>query len=74
MSKVREIPVRDANGDELTVYEFQDWRYLSKVRRLKLCTGETVEAAGDGFVVSATGERLTRIETMPEARSDESAS
>ncbi len=61
MSKVREIPVRDANGDELTLYEIQDHRYFSKVRRLKLCTGETVEAKGDELVVSGTGEKLIQL-------------
>jgi hypothetical protein len=61
VSYVRSIPVRDANGDQLTVYEFQDRRFIRKVRRLKLCTGETVERVdGDTFAL-ATGERLTRV-------------
>jgi hypothetical protein len=61
-SNVKAIPVRDANGDELTLYEFQDWRYLSKVRRLKLCTGELVESVDEAtFKIVGSGERLTRI-------------
>jgi hypothetical protein len=58
---VREVPVRDANGDELTLYEIQDRRFLSKIRRLKLCTGETVEAKGNELVVSRTGEKLIQL-------------
>jgi hypothetical protein len=56
---VREIPVVDGNGDELVVYEFVDRRFIKKVRRLKLCTGEHVERAGDSFVVVGSGEKLT---------------
>ena len=62
-SNVTAIPVRDANGDTLTLYEFQDWRYMSKVRRLKLCTGELVERVDDAtFQIVSSGERLTRAE------------
>jgi hypothetical protein len=59
VSRVTAIPVRDANGVELTVYQFEDRRFLHKVRRLKLDTGEMVERSGDGFVIVSTGERLT---------------
>jgi hypothetical protein len=55
---VRSIPVMDASGADLTVYEFHDRRFLKTVRRMKLCTGELVEELGDGFVVVTTGERL----------------
>jgi hypothetical protein len=55
---VRTIPVRDANGDEFTLYEFQDRRFIRKVRRWKLCTGETVHMIGDQLVVAGTGETL----------------
>jgi len=59
---VRCIPVEDATGQGLTVYEFHDRRFLKKIRRLKLCTGETVAGVGDKtFVIVRTGERLTRI-------------
>jgi hypothetical protein len=58
---VRKVPVTDRNGDELTLYEFQDRRFLRKVRRWKLCTGELVEERGDGFVIAVTGERLTKV-------------
>jgi hypothetical protein len=50
--------VRDANGDDFTVYEFQDRRFLRKVRRLKLCTGEAVEEVDGKLRIAATGERL----------------
>ena len=56
------IPVTDANGDELTVYEFHERRFLRKVRRMKLCTGELVEALDENmFVLVGTGEKLTRV-------------
>ena len=56
------IPVTDANGDELTIYEFHERRFLRKVRRMKLCTGELVEALDDNvFVLVSTGEKLTRV-------------
>lgn len=62
MGIVRTIPVRDANGDELTVYEFQESRFLRKVRRLKLDSGELVEVIGENtFVVVVTGEKLVRL-------------
>ena len=62
-SIAKAIPVRDGNGDELTLYEFQDWRYFSEEHRLKLCTGELVESVDDGatFQVVGSGERLTRV-------------
>lgn len=62
LSRVRSIAVRDANGDQLTVYEFRDRRFLRKVRRMKLCTGEMVELDGNGFVIIGTGERLTPVD------------
>lgn len=61
MGIVRTIPVRDQNGDEFTVYEFQDRRFLRKVRRLKLCNGETVERLGDRLIIVATGEELVQV-------------
>jgi hypothetical protein len=58
----RSIPVKDANGDELTVYEFHERRFLRRVRRMKLCTGELVEAVDeDVFVLVSSGEKLTRV-------------
>jgi hypothetical protein len=60
MGFVRNIPVRDANGDDLTVYEFHDWRIFRRVRRLELCTGESVEEVNGSLVITATGEQLTR--------------
>ena len=62
MSYVRSIPVVDEKGAGLTVYEFRDRRFLTKVRRYKLCTGETVEPAeADTFTVIRTGEELLRV-------------
>lgn len=62
MEYLRGIPVRDGNGDELTVYEFHERRFLRRVRRMKLCTGEPVEPLDDRhFVLVSTGERLTRV-------------
>jgi len=61
VSYVRSIPVRDANGDEFIVYEFQDRRFLRKVRRLKLCTGESVAQDGEALIIAETGEKLVRI-------------
>jgi hypothetical protein len=59
---LRSIPVKDANGDELTVYEFHERRFLRKLRRMELCTGEPVEAVDDQvFVLVSTGEKLTRV-------------
>ena len=58
---MRKFSVRDRNGDQLTVYEFQDQRYLKKVRRLTLCTGEPVKIMNDELVVIGTGERLTPV-------------
>lgn len=66
MSAVKAIPVRDERGDELTVYEFQDRRFLRKVRRLKLCTGETVRRVEGAFVVLGTGDRLTLVKGLPQ--------
>lgn len=65
------IPVRDAKGDELTVYEYRNFvPYLTSLgllrgagqKRLMLDTGEAVTRVNnDTFVISATGERLSRI-------------
>lgn len=62
MAFVRTFPVTDRNGDQLTVYEFQDRRFLKKVRRLKLCTGETVRHIDGDLIVLGTGERLIPVE------------
>lgn len=62
MGYVRSIRVMDANGDEFILHEFQDRRFLRKVRRMKLDTGELVgHVDNDTFVIVGTGERLTRI-------------
>jgi hypothetical protein len=63
--------VRDANGDELTLYEYQQFvphLTMLGVRRgagnkhLVLDTGEPVtRIADDAFLIVATGERLTKI-------------
>lgn len=61
MSGVRKIPVIDANGDELIVYEFQDRRFIRKVRRWVLDTGEPVRPHLDDAFVLPSGELLRRI-------------
>ena len=58
---MRTIAVTDRNGDEFIVYEFHDRRFFRKVRRMTLCTGETVEQLGDQLVIAATGERLKLV-------------
>jgi hypothetical protein len=68
---LRAIPVRDAHGDELTLYEYEPPKsYLTMMglnraggtTRLALDTGEEVRRVDDDdFVIVATGERLTRI-------------
>jgi hypothetical protein len=67
---IRAIRVRDANGDELMLYEYeQASSYLimmglnrSPETRLVLDTGEEATRVDDDtFVLVATGEQLTRI-------------
>jgi hypothetical protein len=67
---IRAIRVRDANGDELTLYEYQQsasylvMMGLNRVpaTRLALDTGEEAERVDDDtFTILATGEKLTRI-------------
>ena len=66
---IRAIRVRDANGDEVTLYEYRPaGSYLTMAlnrgasTRLALDTGEEVERINDDtFAIVATGERLTRI-------------
>ena len=58
MEFVRAIPVRDESGADLLMYEFEEQRFLRKVRRFALCTGEGVEQSGKSFKIAATGEKL----------------
>lgn len=67
---MKAIRVRDANGDELTLFEFRPSTSYRKLltlnrngtNRLALDTGEAVERVDDhNFVIVATGEQLTRI-------------
>ena len=63
-SHFKTIAVLDGNGDQLTLYEIRDRasRFgLWTRKRLELCTGEPVKATSGGFVVVATGEKLTRV-------------
>ena len=62
MTSLKSIPVRDANGDQLTVYEYYEWRFLQKVRRFKLDSGESVQALNDGTFVLPSGEKLIRLD------------
>ena len=68
---IRTIPVRDAHGDALTLYEYEQsgpslismaLNRAAPATRLMLDSGELVERVDDdNFVIIATGERLTRI-------------
>jgi hypothetical protein len=63
-SHFKTIPVLDANGDELTLYEIRERGSLFGLvprKRLELCTGERVTSYGADYVVESTGERLTRV-------------
>ena len=63
-SHFREIAVVDGNGDELTLYEIREGGLLFGLlarKRFQLGTGEHVERRGGGFIVPATGEKLTRV-------------
>jgi hypothetical protein len=44
------------------LYEFQDRRFLRKVRRLKLETGETVQQVDGRLVILATDETLVPVQ------------
>ena len=68
---LKAIRVRDANGDELTLYEYErSTSYLVRMAlnrvsptRLALDTGEEAERVDDGtFVLVRTGEKLARID------------
>jgi hypothetical protein len=68
---IRAIRVRDANGDELTLYEYeQAASYLitmglsrTPATRLALDTGEEATRLDeDKFELITSGEQLTRIE------------
>ena len=67
---IRAIRVVDANGDELSLYEYREAASYRKMlglkrneaTRLALDTGEGVEQVDDDtFVIVATGEKLVRI-------------
>jgi hypothetical protein len=59
---LRSIRVSDANGDEITVHEYEEREFLTKKHRFSLETGDLVEEADGGFVVIATGEMLIRVD------------
>ena len=65
---IRAIRVLDANGDELTLYEYEQTQPTmmslnrSPATRLALDTGEeAMRIDDDNFILVASGERLTRI-------------
>ena len=51
---LRSILVTDANGDEITVHEYEEREFLTKKHRFSIETGELVEEADGGFVVVTT--------------------
>ena len=67
---VRRFPVLTERGDELTLFEFQDFREWRTARgprkvagrkRFMLDTGEPVDQADDEhFVLASTGEVLSK--------------
>jgi len=68
---IRTIPVRDANGTRLTLFEFQQriprrgifgLRFTAKRRRMQLDTGEAADYIDESTFKLATGETLRRIE------------
>ncbi len=71
---IRTIPVRDANGTRLTLFEFQQvdrrriifgLHFTSKRRRMQLDTGEAVDYVNESTFKLATGEVLRRIKAEP---------
>ena len=55
------ILVEDASGCRFEVHEYLAWRFLSRISRFKLDTGEVVERIdSNNFEISGTGERLVR--------------
>ena len=58
---MRSIRVSDANGDEITVHEYEEREFLTKKHRFSLETGELAEEANGGFIVVATGQMLIRV-------------
>jgi hypothetical protein len=58
---LRSIRVTDANGDEITVHEYEEREFLTKKHRFSLETGELAEEANGGFIVVATGQMLIRV-------------
>jgi hypothetical protein len=68
---IRTIPVRDANGTRLTLFEFQQrlprrgifgLRFKVTQRRMQLDTGEAVDHVDENTFKLATGETLRRVE------------
>jgi hypothetical protein len=67
---IRTIPVRDANGTRLTLFEFHQrverraifrLRFTAKRRRMQLDTGEAVDYVDENTFTLPTGEVLRRI-------------
>jgi hypothetical protein len=57
------IPVEDASGSRIYVYQYTGRRTFRRVTRYMLDTGESVRWLDDRtFVVDATGETLRRVD------------
>lgn len=55
------IAVEDANGVHLDLHEFSCRRFLRRISRFELDTGELVERIDrDHYVIASTGETLVR--------------
>jgi hypothetical protein len=63
--RIKAIPVEDANGDQLTLYEIRERVSLFGLvvrKRFELCTGEPVTRDGDIYLIASTGEKLVPLE------------
>jgi len=54
--------VEDASGARFSLHRFVCWRFLSRLTRYELDTGELADRIDDQvFAIAGTGEPLTRI-------------
>ena len=57
------ITVDDAGGSRFQIHEFRGRRFLVRIRRFVLDTGERVKRIDfENYEVASTGERLVRID------------
>lgn len=57
------ITVEDASGSRFQIHEFRGRRFLSRIRRFVLDTGQRVKRIDfENYEVAVTGEKLVRID------------